>query len=978
MNKISNFLPGEGALATRLSRAPAPVNDRVAEEIAALAAARLGLAGDPMSLVREDARVALAAGAGGGAPFLARLLRREADWLGRAWEISPEETFSVLVQEAERAGDETGDQAAFGARLRVLRRRSALLIALADLGGVWGLDEVTAALTLFAETALQAVVSRLLREEAATGAMPSLDPERSGLFALAMGKMGAHELNYSSDIDVILLFDETRLGADDRGRARERFPRLSRDLVRLMSRIDAEGYVARVDLRLRPDPASTSPVMSTASALQYYQTHGRAWERAAHVKARPAAGDMEAGAQYLETLSPFVWRRRVDFAAIEDAAEMLAKIRAHEGGEAVAFAGQDVKLGAGGIREIEFLAQTYQLILGGRETSLRTPRTRDALAALARAGRLAPDTAAALDSAYVGLRNLEHRIQMVEDQQTHRVPESAEGLARLAGLAGESADADGAASLEKATLASMRAVRAAAAPSLDQQPAQPAATNSQPGAVDAELRAAAEALPEPERALQVAEGWFEKDYRALRHPRAKARLRRLAPELLERMGEAADPMRALTRFDQFIAGLPAGVRVLSLLEAEDAVLRLVTEICATAPRLSQVLARRSQLLDAAFDQGFFAAPPPLEARRAEIEAALARDGGDYERVLDTARRWAAERRFQISVGLLQGRLATEEAGARYSDVAEAAVAAIWPHVLDRHQERFGAPPGRGATVLALGRLGSREMTSGSDLDLIVVYDAEPNETSEGAKPTPAPQYYSRLTQTLSLALSAPTSEGPLYEVDMRLRPSGRAGPLATSLSSFRRYQREEAWTWEHMALTRARPIAGAPEVGEQAIAAALEAMARPRGAEEIREDALNMRRRLEEANPRETQDPWSFKLTRGGLVDLEYLIQIGLLIDGVRVLGCGVAAGLTHLSDTGAFTVAEASRLSRAHRQMAALLSLTRTAVDGAFKPEEAGAALLQLLTKACGAADFDALELSLRESQAQVRAVFENRIGRL
>ncbi|MEL6980688.1 MAG: glutamine-synthetase adenylyltransferase, partial [Pseudomonadota bacterium] len=673
----------------------------MAAEAQSAVAALLGQkAEDAAEDAAADPRVALGAGAAGGAPFLARLLRREGAWLAPRWARSPEAAFWELAADLAAAGASAPDHAAFGAAMRVARRRLALTAALADLGSVWDLDATTAALTLFAEAAVSAVLTRLLREEAASGAMPSLDPERSGVFALAMGKMGAFELNYSSDVDLILLYDESRLAAADRARAPERFAKLARDFIRLLSRVDAEGYVARVDLRLRPDPGATPPVVSTASALRYYQTQGRAWERAAHVKARVCAGDRGAGAAYLEALRPFVWRRRVDFAAIEDAAEMLAKIRAHEGGGAVAFAGQDVKLGAGGIREIEFLAQSHQLISGGREPALRAPGTRAVLALLAEAGRIAPETAMALDEAYLHLRRLEHRIQMVEDQQTHRVPKDAEGRARLAGLFGDEPNAAGAARLEARTLAAMRAVREAASPNFDAAPA------PKPSEAEAALMEAAAGFAEPARAVAIAQGWFRKDYRALRHERARARLSRLAPEILSRLGAAADPQRALGQFDRFLAGLPAGVRVLAMLEADDAVLDLVAEICAAAPRLAQRLAQKSQLLDAAMDRDFYAAPPGLEARLDELRPRLTREGGeDYERVLDAARRWAAERRFQIGACLLKGEIAPEAAGRAYSDVAEAALRGLWPYVLGAQEARAGAAPRRGAAGRARGRRG---------------------------------------------------------------------------------------------------------------------------------------------------------------------------------------------------------------------------------------------------------------------------------
>ncbi|MEL6281777.1 MAG: bifunctional [glutamine synthetase] adenylyltransferase/[glutamine synthetase]-adenylyl-L-tyrosine phosphorylase [Pseudomonadota bacterium] len=894
------------------------------------------------------------------APFLRRLIRREAEWLGQIWDKSPE---AALQAELDRVSSHEG-LPDLSQVLRRTRRRVALLAALADLGRVWGLDETTRALSDFAEASLAAGVKALLREEEAKGVLTGLNAERSGFVVLGMGKLGSRELNYSSDVDVIVLFDPDRLSDDASQTAKTRFAQLTRALVKLISDVDGDGYVARMDLRLRPDPASTPVCLSMPAAEQYYESYGRTWERAAHIKARPVAGDIEAGEAYLKRLTPFVWRRHLDYAAIEDAADMLARIRQHEGGADIAVEGQDVKLGAGGIREIEFLAQTRQLTMGGRRAEFRAPRTLDALKAFSAAGEISEDDYAALESAYRHLRDIEHRVQMVEDQQTHRIPSSAEGVSRLAALMGFRDVAD----FVTQTRAHMEAVRRISSGVLDEKTPAPRKA----------LAPSSASLAEPGRIEEFVDRWLSGGLRAARHPRARAALERLLPEILERVSASPDPIRALTRFDRFLTGLPSGVQFFALCEANPALLKLLTDITALAPRLADYLARKPAVLDAVLDPGFFEPSESADKQLAALEASLAAET-DYERVLDAARRWAAEQRFQIGVGLLRGLASPREASGAFSDLAEVCVRALWPHVLADLASAHGRPPGRGAAVLAMGKFGSREMTSRSDLDLIIIYDAEVSEMSDGAKPLAAPQYYARLTQRLTAALTAPTSEGALYEVDMRLRPSGRSGPLATSLAAFTRYQSESAWVWEQMALTRGRVVAGPTDLARDVAAAVATALGKFHDPADIRRGAAEMRGKLDAAHPEAAHRLWSLKFGPGGLVDLEFIAQTGLLVAGVcRDGGVSTDDAFKRLLDAGALSAAEAGALNAAYDLQMGLSQLESVALDEAFDPETSGDALKDLFARSAGAPNFEALEKRLAATRGRVREIFIKRIGAL
>ena len=688
-----------------------------------------------------------------GSPYLRGLMLREAAFLrealaGPVGAVLP----GVLAGVQGLALD------GLGSGLRAAKRRVALWTALCDLGGVWGLEAVTGALTDLADAAVSVCVQRLVAEEVRRGKLAGDGaPGDCGMVVLAMGKMGAGELNYSSDIDLICLYDEARHvgGAQE---ARAAFIRVTRRMTALLSDITAEGYVFRVDLRLRPDASVTPVCIGMAAAEAYYEAEGRTWERAAFIKARVCAGDFEAGGRFLRALAPFVWRKHLDFAAIQDAHDMRLRIREHRGlSGPMVVEGHDLKLGRGGIREIEFFTQTRQLIAGGRDVELRGRATVAGLRALAAKGWVPGEVAEALVVAYGEHRALEHRLQMVLDEQTHRLPVTAAGVARVAALCG----------LQEAAFRAELLARLTRVEALTEGFFAPGA---------------AEALPVmSDRARGIVERWWH--FPALRSERAQGIFRRLLPAMLRRLQQAADPEEALLALDGFLAGLPSGVQVFSLFDANPALVDLIIDVVATSPALARHLARKPQVLDAVIGGSFFA-PWPGRAALTEALAARLAAAGDYERALDAARAWAAEWHFRVGVHHLRGLVDAFEAGKCYADLGQAVVAALWPLVGAQFALRHGAAPGRGAVVVGMGSLGAGRQNAASDLDLIVIYDAAGVEASVGARPLAARAYYARLTQAMVTALTAPMAEGRLYEVDMRLRPSGRQGPVATSIEQF--------------------------------------------------------------------------------------------------------------------------------------------------------------------------------------------------
>ncbi|ETX28340.1 [glutamate--ammonia-ligase] adenylyltransferase [Roseivivax isoporae] len=893
-------------LADQMTRCPRPFDPDSAED----ALARVGWAQGP---ARD-----LIAGAAGSSPHLHRLVEREADWLEGAMD-DPDGALPALFDDLRAGAPDARADA-----LRQGKRRVALLIALADLGGAWPLERVTQALTDFADLAVQLAMEASVGAEIRRGKLPGTHGDEladaGGMVAVAMGKMGAGELNYSSDIDLVCLFDETRFDPDDFHEARASFVRATRRMAQMLNDLTAEGYVFRTDLRLRPDPAVTPVCMAIEAAARYYESLGRTWERAAYVKARSAAGDVAAGERFLSDLTPFVWRRHLDFAAIRDAHDMRLRIRDHKGHRGrITLDGHDMKLGRGGIREIEFLTQTHQIIAGGRDPDLRVRGTVEGLAVLARKGWLPVATADRLADSYRAHREVEHRVQMIRDAQTHCLPTAPDEFGRLASLMDRDADE-----------------------------------------LRTELRARLEEVHE------LTEGFFAPDpcsapaddgdtfgedivgrwptYPALRSGRAVQIFDRLRPEILSRLRRSAKPEEALAAFDGFLAGLPAGVQVFSLFEANTQLIDLLVDIVAVSPDLARYLSRNAHVLDAVIAGDFFADWPDAEGLRADLERKLARED-DYEARLDAARRWGKEWHFRAGVHLLRGLSTPEQAGGHYAAIAHAALGALWPHVVDEFSRKHGAPPGRGAAVLGMGSLGEGRLHARSDLDMIVVYDAAGEEASDGRKPLAARTYYARLTQALVTAMTAQTAEGKLYEIDLRLRPSGNQGPVATSLTAFRDYQAGEAWTWEHLALTRARCIAGAPAVAEAVDAVLAETLGRSREAGAVLAEVATMRARI--ASAKGGAGPWDPKVGRGRMQEIELLAQAFALVSraGPQSWRAGLEAGVAQalLGDE------EREALAAAEERLWALQAGARLVSDGAFDPETSGAGAQALILRLTG-----------------------------
>jgi len=945
---------------------------RAAPELAALS-----------QLLDEPGVADLIAGVLAGSAYLSGLIERDLPRLQRILTAAPEAHLDALKADIVRALAEAPTPEAAMRALRQFKAEAALLTALADLAGVWTEMEVTAALSGCADTAVSSAVDFLFREAAARGQWLGKGGEGAvaplGFIVLAMGKDGAGELNYSSDIDLIVFYDLDRIALAPGQEPAKFFVRLTRDLVLLLEQRTGDGYVFRTDLRLRPDPGATQLALSTAAALNYYESFGQNWERAALIKARPCAGDLEAGRRLIEELAPFVWRKYLDFAAIADVHAMKRQIHAYRGFGHIAVAGHNIKLGRGGIREIEFFVQTQQLIAGGRQSDLRVRQTLEALKRLLARGWIKEQVARDLSEAYVFLRRIEHRLQMVADEQTHEIPDDP---ARLLGFALFCGYPD-VETFARELTRRLETVQRHYAALFEDSPELTAGGINMVFAGEKDDPATVVALKEmgytrPEQVLATVRGWHHGRYPAVRSARARERLTEVQPLLIAVLADTTDPDRALASFDRFLADLPTGVQLFSLLRANPSLLRLLANIMGTAPRLAHILSRRRRLLDAVLDPGVLGDLPKPQDLDRLIAAEIGSGSHDLQYVLDRARVVGSEQQFLIGVRVLSGAIKANQAGGAYALLAERLIDQL-KAASERELERaHGRVVGGGAAVIAMGKLGGREMTAASDLDLILVYDFDPKAPqTTGDRPLAPAHFYARLTQRLISALASATAEGTLYDVDMRLRPSGQQGPVATQLSSFIAYQGESAWTWEHLALTRARVVSGPPELRARVETAIRQALLKPRDPAKLTADVRAMRERI--AKERGTEDIWDLKQVRGGLVDLEFVaqyLQLRHVAAHPAVLDQNTVEAYRKLRDAGVLAPGQAEILIPATRLLLDLTQILRLCLEGPFDPATSPSGIKELLANAGDAADFAELEQRLRLTLVNVARLFNEIIA--
>ncbi|MBX7481772.1 bifunctional [glutamate--ammonia ligase]-adenylyl-L-tyrosine phosphorylase/[glutamate--ammonia-ligase] adenylyltransferase [Qipengyuania qiaonensis] len=844
------------------------------------------------------------------APFLARALERRP---GLAEMLDAGDGEAALLRAKRAEGDDVATA------LRRQRLGLALVLAIGDLAQAFDLEKVMRELSTFADRSLHAAIEAAIARRA-----PDVHP--AGMIGLALGKHGAGELNYSSDIDPILLYDPVALPRRDRDEPGEAAQRYAREVVRLLSEVTSEGYVFRVDLRLRPASEVSPLAIPLDAAITHYESSALAWERAAFIRARACAGDIAAGEAFLDHIRPFVWRRSLDFGAIDEVRRLTHRIRDEQRGPPVPEPGYNLKLGRGGIREIEFFGQTHQLIHGGRDPSLRVRGTRAALDALAATGRISKEDARALGDSYDGLRTIEHRLQMVGDNQTHSLPagDALENVARLHGLSDGAALVDHVRNLARPVAERFDAL-------LDED--RISVPKNAPHVVPDEGVAPAVPAELAERIV----GWTDGQYQALRSTAALGAFEAIRSDLIASIAASPDPGAAVVRWESLVSRLPSAINLFRLLEARPGLFALLADCLTLAPPLADDLARRPDLLDALIDRRALDLPGSVE----EIAVKMGRRerGDDYEMRLDRLRVVTGETRFALGVQLIEAAHDPLDIAVALSRTAEAALQVA----IDAATEEFGAKhgriPGSELVVLGLGRLGGGALTHASDLDIIYLFTGTHEGESDGDRPLGATLYFNRLAQRVTAALSVPTAQGALYDVDTRLRPQGNQGPIAVSVESFARYQREDAWTWEHMALTRTRVLVGSRAAREEVDEIVTSILRRERDREALRTDVLTMRSDMAaHKRPKGTLDA---KLLRGGLIDIEFLVHFLQL--------CHREAQTPDLGEAIASLV-QAGRLpaaiADAHGLMTRLLVGTRLLAPDLVRPQPAAAALLARLSE--------------------------------
>ncbi|MFK4004511.1 bifunctional [glutamate--ammonia ligase]-adenylyl-L-tyrosine phosphorylase/[glutamate--ammonia-ligase] adenylyltransferase [Qipengyuania sp. NPDC077563] len=865
------------------------------------------------------------------APFLARGLEKHEDLAALLAAGEADEALHL----AKDAGEGIED---VGVALRREKRALGLVLAVGDLAGAFALDKVMRELSLFADRALHRAIDTAILKR-----VPDAQPH--GMIGLALGKHGAGELNYSSDIDPILLYDPQTLPRRERDEPGEAAQRYAREVVRLLSEVTAEGYVFRVDLRLRPASEVSPLAIPLDAAITHYESSALAWERAAFIRARACAGDIAAGGAFLDHIRPFVWRRSLDFGAIDEVRRLTHRIRDKQSGPREPAPDYNVKLGRGGIREIEFFAQTHQLVHGGRDPSLRRRHTRAALDALAATGRIGADDARALGESYDGLRRIEHRLQMVADQQTHTLPagEALDNVAQLDGYA------DGAAWLEHiASLTAPVAQRYDALLAEDEV--------SVPIDTPHVVAEQSQAVLAPELTERVTD-WTDGRYAPLRSTAALSAFEAIRPRLLASLAASPEPERAVARWESVLQRMSSAINLFRLLEARPGLMQLLADCLTLAPPLADAIARRPELVDALIDRSAL----DLSGSRSDLigEMVQSERGDTYEDRLDRIRIVTGEKRFALGVQLIEAAHDPLDVAAALSRVAEAAIASAQEAAEEEFARKHGRIEGSELVVLGLGRLGGGALTYASDLDIVYLFTGSHDGESDGDRPLGATLYFNRLAQRVSAALSVPTAEGALYEVDTRLRPQGAQGPLAVNLDSFARYQMEDAWTWEHMALTRARPLTGSEAAVRKIDAILAEVLSAQRDPAALKNDLLKMRGEMAAHKP--AKGPLDAKLLRGGLVDIEFLVHFVQLRDRV---------GLTPAVDEALAQIPDLAKLVPAHVLMTRLLVGTRLLAPDLDIPADAQQAILARL---CETGDFEGLLAHLAHQRRVVAQVWHD-----
>lgn len=917
----------------------------------------------------------------GNSPYLSKSAIKYPECITRFSTIGAGAAWDLFIEDFE-SGISTvkHDVNALKSLLRQKKEQAALYIALSDICGAWGLSDVTEHLSEFADLCVSVCLNTLLNAEAKNGNFDVADEGQphlnSGIFILALGKLGASELNYSSDIDLMVLYDRELPKYTGVKSPQEFSIKLTKALISLLDERTADGYVFRTDLRLRPDPGSTSVAISTEAAELYYESWGQNWERSALIKARVIAGDSKTGTSFLKNLEPFIWRKSLDFYAIQDIHSIKRQIYAAKGGAKIDLLGHDIKTGRGGIREIEFFVQIQQLIWGGRNNDLRPAQTLVGLKRLEESDLIKSEVVTELSDSYTFLRRLEHRMQMINDEQTQKIPDNENSAVALAVFSGY----ENLNQFEADVTFHLRQVERHYADLFEDAPELTIKGNLVFTGTehDADTLKTLQSLgfENPETVSQIIRSWHLGRYRATKSTRSRQILTEIVPSLLFALSKTTQPDKALTKFDNFLEQLPAGVQLFSVFYSHPEILDLLCEIMGDAPRLADYLTASSARIDYILDPNFFESLPPRKELLSELTETL-EHAPDFEAKLDACRRWTNDLRFRTGIQVLRSLITPTEGAQTLSSIAESTIAALVPCVCREFERKFGTIEDGNLAILAYGKLGSSELMPTSDLDLVIIYDSPQNvESSGGARSLPPATYYTRLAQRIFSALTVRTSEGELYEVDLRLRPSGEQGPTATSTEAFEKYQFNEAWAWEHLALTRARPVFDTGQLGRKIAKIIHVVLSKNVHAASLAKDVSEMRARIRRQHPEPGQ--WDIKHMSGGLLDAEFIIQFLTLLHYNRISAVDLldpVASINQLSSEGLLTEYEANTLRNALSLWINILWLYRLSIGEREKGAEISIGLGKRFLVVSGSSSMEDLRQKMRETSQNTSQIFQNTI---
>jgi len=909
-------------------------------------------------------------------PYLREILINQPHFLDVLCLTSLDNALATIIEQITKLDTQSDlSETALMRHLRQYKKQASLIIALGDLGQLFDVATTTRWLSHLAEATLGCVLRFLLRQAHGLGQIKLPDPQdpekECGLVLLGLGKLGGYELNYSSDIDLIAFIDETKPALINIQANVDIFSKLMRQLVRIMQERTEDGYVFRVDLRLRPDPASTPLALPFEAALHYYESRGQNWERAAFIKARPVAGEIQAGIKFLKELEPYIWRKYLDYAAIADIAAIKHQIHATRTKiTSNSLRGVNIKLGIGGIREIEFFVQTQQLIAGGRLPQLRGRATVAMLATLCESGWITPQARDELSEAYVFLRRVEHCIQMVADEQSHTLPQDDPGfltIARLMFYQNTAAFSAKLTDVMQQVENHYSALFAEIAPKKSQEESLNfTAEIADPHTMETLLEFGFERTDDMYRIIR---GWHTGGYRATHSPQARARLRQLTPSLLQSIAASGRADETLLQFDTFLRNLPAGIQLFSLLQSNKGLLDMLMLVMGSAPRLADIISRKPHVFDGMLDPTLFNALPTAEHLEQRLKLFL-EPANNYEEKLDRLRIFRQEQHFLIGLRLLGEAINGTDAGLAFSRLADLMIAKAVELVGEEFTHRHGVVKGGKVTILGLGKLGSGELRAGSDVDLILLYDHdETSDMSDGAKPLPVAQYYTRLTQRLIAALTSPTAEGVLYQADMRLRPSGNKGPVAVPFNAFSRYQRHDAWVWEHLALTRARPVVGDHSLSTKITTDIAAILAKPHAHQTLADEIVTMRQLIAKQKP--AKHIWDLKHRSGGIIELEFIAQYGVLSGHVPYHPSQTSGEILSQLPQNICSSSERQNLTDSFTLYSNLSQIISLCLNDLQNLEDAPSGLIQKILKMTAQKDLKHLENLIEERASSVHDIF-------